>query len=78
MADRLEGPIPTAILIDCGDDDRFLAGSYPFFRKARNKGLSIEFRVRDGDHTWQYWRDSLPLALDFFAKKQEERQNGAK
>ncbi|MCH1473649.1 MAG: esterase family protein, partial [Bacteroidia bacterium] len=23
------------------------------------------FRIRDGGHSWSYWRDSLPKVLEF-------------
>ena len=30
-----------------------------------NKGINHEYRVRDGAHTWTYWRESLPTVLEF-------------
>ena len=31
----------------------------------RKKGIPHEFRIRDGGHTWTYWRESLPEVLSF-------------
>ncbi|MBQ9371060.1 MAG: serine hydrolase [Thermoguttaceae bacterium] len=54
--------------LDCGDDDSLLLGNYAFFREARAAKASCELRVRDGGHTWQYWREALPMALEFISK----------
>ena len=37
--------------------------------KMREKGIKHEFRVRDGDHNWDYWRSALPSVLEFISKK---------
>ena len=76
--DSLADKKAVRFMIDCGDDDFCLPGSLEFFQKAREKKIPIELRVRDGGHQWEYWRTALPMALDFFAQTQEERQNGAK
>ena len=55
-------------LLDCGDDDALLVGNYAFFNEARRSGVSCELRVRDGGHTWKYWREALHDALEFLAK----------
>jgi len=34
----------------------------------RQKEIPHEFRVRDGAHTWQYWREALPEVLEFISK----------
>ena len=52
-------------MIDCGDDDMCLNGAFEFFRRAREKKIPIELRVRDGSHNWEYWRVSLTMAFDF-------------
>ena len=36
--------------------------------KMREKGVKHEFRVRDGDHNWDYWRSALPSVLEFISK----------
>lgn len=51
--------------IDCGDDD-FLYEGNSLVHIAMKKGeVPHEFRVRDGAHTWTYWRESLPTVLQF-------------
>jgi enterochelin esterase-like enzyme len=34
----------------------------------RKKEIPHEFRVRDGGHTWTYWRASLPSVLEFVSE----------
>jgi hypothetical protein len=31
----------------------------------RKKEIPHEYRVRDGVHSWVYWRAALPVVLDF-------------
>ena len=31
----------------------------------KKKEIPHEYRVRDGGHTWTYWRESLPEVLKF-------------
>jgi enterochelin esterase-like enzyme len=31
----------------------------------RKKGIPHEYRVRNGGHTWTYWREALPEVLSF-------------
>lgn len=51
--------------IDCGDDDRLSAGNAFVHMAMMEKQVPHEFRVRDGGHTWTYWRASLPKVLEF-------------
>jgi enterochelin esterase-like enzyme len=34
----------------------------------RKKEIPHEFRVRDGGHTWTYWRAALPEVLHFVSQ----------
>lgn len=53
--------------IDCGDDD-FLYEGNSLVHIAMNKNdIPHEYRVRNGGHTWTYWRDSLPVVLSFIS-----------
>ncbi|MEI9808036.1 MAG: alpha/beta hydrolase-fold protein [Bacteroidota bacterium] len=53
--------------IDCGDDD-FLFETNTLVRAAMVKaGIKNEFRVRDGAHTWAYWRSAMPAILEFIS-----------
>ena len=51
--------------IDCGDDDGLLVGNFEVHRIMQEKGIKHEFRVRNGGHTWTYWRTALPKVLKF-------------
>jgi len=51
--------------IDCGDDDFLYEGNSLAHIAMRKKEIPHEFRIRDGGHTWSYWRTSLPAVLEF-------------
>ncbi len=51
--------------LDCGDDDFLYEGNSLVHIALRNKNVKHEFRIRDGGHTWTYWRESLPEVLKF-------------
>ncbi len=51
--------------IDCGDDDFLYEGNSLVHIAMRKKEIPHEYRVRDGGHTWTYWRESLPTVLEF-------------
>lgn len=51
--------------IDCGDDDFLYEGNSLVHIAMRKKEISHEYRVRDGSHSWKYWRDSLTNVLQF-------------
>ena len=53
--------------IDCGDDDFLYEGNSLAHIAMRKKEIPHEFRIRDGGHTWTYWRESLPVVLDFIS-----------
>ncbi|SEJ20313.1 Enterochelin esterase [Dyadobacter sp. SG02] len=54
--------------IDCGDDDFLYEGNSLVHIALRKKEVPHEFRVREGGHTWTYWRESLPEVLAFVSK----------
>jgi enterochelin esterase-like enzyme len=54
--------------IDCGDDDFLYRGNSHLHLKMREIGIPHEYRVRDGVHSWVYWRSGLPEALKFIGK----------
>lgn len=55
--------------IDAGDDDKLASeGSCLTHIAMIKKGIPHEFRVRDGAHTWTYWRTALPEVLDFVSQ----------
>jgi S-formylglutathione hydrolase FrmB len=51
--------------IDCGDDDFLYEGNSLVHIAMRKKEIPHEFRIRDGGHSWTYWRESLPVVLSF-------------
>lgn len=51
--------------IDCGDDDFLYEGNSLIHIAMRKKNVPHEFRIRDGAHNWTYWRESLPVVLEF-------------
>ncbi|SFS39121.1 alpha/beta hydrolase [Lutibacter maritimus] len=51
--------------IDCGDDDFLYEGNSLVHIAMRKKEIPHEYRVRNGGHSWTYWRESLPEVLKF-------------
>lgn len=51
--------------IDCGDDDFLYEGNSLVHIALRKKNIPHEYRVRNGGHSWTYWRASLPVVLEF-------------
>jgi len=54
--------------IDCGDDDFLYEGNSLVHIAMKKKDIPHEFRIRDGGHTWTYWRESLPTVLEFVSQ----------
>lgn len=53
--------------IDCGDDDFLYEGNSLVHIAMRKNEIPHEYRVRNGAHTWTYWRESLPVVLSFIS-----------
>ncbi len=51
--------------IDVGDDDFLYEGNSLVHIAMRKKEIPHEYRVRDGVHSWVYWRASLPKVLEW-------------
>jgi enterochelin esterase-like enzyme len=51
--------------IDCGDDDFLTKGNCLLHIALTEKHVPHEFRVRDGAHSWTYWRTGIIYALQF-------------
>jgi len=51
--------------IDCGDKDFLIKGNMALHSVMIDKKIDHEFRVREGDHNWTYWRTALPEVLKF-------------
>ncbi|MDH6356872.1 alpha/beta hydrolase-fold protein [Parabacteroides sp. PF5-9] len=54
--------------ISCGDDDFLYEGNSMMHILFKKREIPHEYRVKDGAHTWTYWRMELPLVLEFVAK----------
>jgi enterochelin esterase-like enzyme len=54
--------------ISCGDDDFLYEGNSLLHIAFRKNEIPHEFRVKDGGHTWTYWRMELPLVMEFVSK----------
>ncbi len=54
--------------IDCGDDDFLSMGNSHLHLKMMEMEIPHEYRVRDGAHTWGYWRTGLEEGLKFIGK----------
>lgn len=53
--------------IDCGDDDFLYEGNSLVHIAMKKKEIPHEYRVRQGHHSWTYWRESLPVVLTFIS-----------
>lgn len=51
--------------IECGDDDFLYEGNSLVHIAMRKREIKHEFRIRDGAHNWTYWREALPVVLEF-------------
>jgi enterochelin esterase-like enzyme len=54
--------------IDCGDDDIRSEANARLHIAMNKKAIPHEFRIRDGAHTWTYWREALPEVLRFVSQ----------
>ena len=54
--------------LDCGDDDFLYRGNSTLHIAFRDRGIPHEFRIRDGGHSWEYWRTGITDALTFIGQ----------
>ena len=54
--------------IDCGDDDFLTKGNCALHLLLADRKIPHEFRVRDGGHTWSYWRTGIVDGLKFIGQ----------
>jgi S-formylglutathione hydrolase FrmB len=75
LVDKMEAKELNSVrwFIDCGDDDFLYEGNSLMHIKMRDKMINHEFRIRDGGHTWTYWRTSLPTVLSFISDHFHQR-----
>lgn len=55
--------------LDCGDDDGLSMKNCLMHISMIENEIPHEFRMRDGRHGWQYWRESLPEVLEFISAR---------
>lgn len=56
-----------AFWLDCGDDDFLTVVNARLHIIFEERGITHEYRVRDGAHTWSYWRSGLVPALQYLS-----------
>ncbi|MGA2362074.1 MAG: alpha/beta hydrolase-fold protein [Candidatus Aminicenantales bacterium] len=54
--------------IDCGDKDFLIRGNCALHILLLDRKIPHEFRVRDGAHTWTYWRTGIIDGLKFIGE----------
>jgi enterochelin esterase-like enzyme len=54
--------------VSCGDDDFLYKDNSLLHILFRDKEIPHEYRVKDGGHTWTYWRMELPEVMAFVSK----------
>ncbi len=54
--------------IDCGDHDKLTKGNSLLHLALFNKDIPHEYRVRNGEHSWSYWRTGITDALRFIGQ----------
>ena len=54
--------------VDCGDDDFLFDCNIDFYQAMRKADIPCQLRIRDGGHTWEYWRSALYIALPYCAR----------
>jgi enterochelin esterase-like enzyme len=54
--------------LDVGDDDFLLEVNEKFHMLMRNNHIPCEFRVRNGNHNWEYWHTGLRTSLPFVSR----------
>lgn len=54
--------------LDCGDDDFLYRGNSALHVGLRERNIPHEYRVRDGGHSWIYWRTGIKDGLKFIGQ----------
>ncbi|QKZ13527.1 alpha/beta hydrolase [Spirosoma sp. KUDC1026] len=66
MCDKLKAS-GLKIIIDCGVDDFLIEPNREVHRRLVYNKTEHDYTERPGGHTWDYWQNSLPYHLLFFA-----------
>lgn len=67
LAKTCPGPLPQ-IFLTCGTEDSLLPLHREFVGAMNASGIPLHYEERPGGHTWDFWNDNLPDALDFLIK----------
>lgn len=54
--------------LDCGADDMFVGVNRRFAARLQELGISYEFHVMPGDHTWKYWDRAIERFLSALSR----------
>lgn len=54
--------------LDCGDGDYLVKANMQLHATMIDQQIKHEFRIRDGEHNWDYWRTALPEVFKFIGK----------
>ena len=63
--DQLDGVRSVRWWVDCRDDHFLLKSNVDFYSLMRQRNIPLQYRMRDGGHTWRYWETVLPDVLTF-------------
>ena len=53
----------TKLFIDIGDDDFLYKGNIQLYLNLKNRKIPFEFIIRNGEHNWVYWQESIKISL---------------
>lgn len=53
--------------VDCGDKDFLAKGNVSFFLAMKEKAIPLEYRMRGGAHTWDYWQSGIVSVLQYIS-----------
>lgn len=59
-------PSQLNLIICCGSEDFFFQVNENLHRDLNTRGIQHKYIITPGNHSWPYWRATLPVILDFF------------
>lgn len=65
LAQRQQRPV---LSFDCGVDDRLIEHNRSFHAHLDRLGVAHHYAEHPGDHTWDYWDEHVPAALEQHAR----------
>lgn len=72
---RIEDLEKVKFYIDCGDDDFLYRSNAMLHIALRKRVIPHEYRIRDGNHHWDYWREGIVDGLEFISNIFEGKHN---